>query len=231
MVRVNGCTVPLQNWLSKRFGDAGVIFCVRVKHAHKGENCEDHKYLFSLQLWLGSAALEWLEQAAPLSQSLALLARLLLPPVAWLRTAAVPVQGRKHRRALTLGDLPQHFCRGAQTPLLYLTSSGLVPCPHWVLLQLMCHLYRTDWCLFPSPHTLCRGKGLATGCDRRAKGQGERHRQHQENPSKTLLHMGKHSSSCSAFGVSWLWSCCYPGFNDRQAQNHQSWWIGGKQRG
>lgn len=121
--------------------------------------------------------------------------------------------------------------RGAQTPLLYHTSSVFVLCLCWVVPQLMRHLYRTDWWLFPLPHTLCRGKGLATGCDRHAKGQGERHRQHQENSSKTLLHMGKHSSSCLAFGVIWLWSCCNPGFNARQAQTHQSWWTGRKQWG
>lgn len=99
-----------------------------------------------------------------------------------------------------------------------------------MLPQLMCHLYRTDCWLFPSPHALFRGKELATSCDRCTKGQGERHRQHQENPAKTPLRTGKHSSSCLSSGGSNLWSCCYPGPDTRQAQSHQRWWRGGKQQ-
>lgn len=196
---------PSSPKLSKRFRGARVIFSLGFEHAHEGENYGDHNCL-----WVSLA-----------------LASICSLRVTGASSSLIPKPCPVREAAASPGYLVEDCCsswpgkEAQKSP--YAGGSPAAPLQRGSNTSLLV--------LFTSPYTHCGGEGQANGCNRHAKGQGEPHRQRQENPLKTQLHMGKHSSSCLAFGVSWLWSCCYPGFNSRQAQTHQSWRIGGKQQG
>lgn len=153
MVRVNGCTLPPQNWLSKRFRNVRVIFLAHISAlTWRLERWKWNLSLLTVALARISAVIEWLERAAPLSQSRVLLVRLLLPLLAWLRLPGLGLLKFLDREASTGETLcwsiscstsaEGHKCHSS-------TSHVFVPCPQWVLAQLMCHLYKqTDG---PSP--------------------------------------------------------------------------------
>lgn len=86
MLKTSHGTLPPQNWLSKRFRDVRVIFLAYIwACTWRLELWKWHLSLLTLAPAKISAVIEWLERAAPLSQSLALVVKLLLPLLAWLR--------------------------------------------------------------------------------------------------------------------------------------------------